>query len=316
MLMPRITQALVNEAASAIRNLGQVPTYSAMQKRLHCRKSALVPFMKAVFADPSQKRKAPSLITPTPEPVSQELPAKIPEPPAVPQADDNTPLRLTPKNNHKYNNMKQIVNRKDVERAIDDLTKTGKKATIASIHASVGGRGSLTTILKLKQEIDAERNLEKDKAKVLEVFHQLWPLALDEARQECTAEIEDMRSTIQALANENEAMEGSASVHEDAIRKVADQRDSLMLELSESNKQLTATRANADQYVQQLAAMQEKMEALREAHESETAKLQNDMEFERERNRGLEIKCARAEAELGVAKEKAEPPKRPAPGKM
>lgn len=307
--MPRITQALVNEAASAIRNLGQVPTYSAMQKHLHCRKADLVPFMKAVLADPSQKRKAPSPITPAPEPVSQELPAKIPEHPTVPQEKDNTLLRSTPGKNPKNDNMKQLVSRKDVERAIDELTKAGKKATIASIYASVGGRGSLTTILKLKNEIGADRNLEKDKAKVLEVFHQLWPLALDEARQECTAEIEDMRSTIQALANENEAMEGAASVHEDAIRKVADQRDSLMLELS-------ATRANADQYVQQLAATQEKMEALREAHESEGAKLQDDLKSERERNRELEIKCARAEAELGVAKEKVEPPKRPAPGKM
>jgi hypothetical protein len=44
----------------------------------------------------------------------------------------------------------------DVRQAMDSLRTTGKIATLVAIRAALGNRGSMSTLLKLKAQIDPE----------------------------------------------------------------------------------------------------------------------------------------------------------------
>lgn len=125
-------------------------------------------------------------------------------------------------------------------------------------------------------------------------------------RKEGDAEIEQLQNTLQALASENQAMDGASTATADTIRNIEAQRDELILEISESNKLLTEARAKVDQYSQRLSESQEKMESLREAHSRETAELREASLQVQERNREIEIKLAQAEAHLDESNKRAD----------
>jgi len=48
--------------------------------------------------------------------------------------------------------MKQVLTKQDVVKALAELSAKGKKATLAMLHAAVGNRGSMSTLVRIKGE--------------------------------------------------------------------------------------------------------------------------------------------------------------------
>jgi len=111
-----------------------------------------------------------------------------------------------------YHTMKQILTRDEVAKAITDLAgKTGKKPTLAAIHAALGGKGSMTTLIRLKNEVEAAAQSPVDSEDGLKTFREVWALAVQEGRQQQEAVVAEMRDNLQTVLIENERLEGVAS---------------------------------------------------------------------------------------------------------
>jgi hypothetical protein len=72
--------------------------------------------------------------------------------------------------------MKQIITNEEVSKAMADLATQGKKPTLSALHAALNNRGSMSTLVRLKAEIEAaaqpmcaRRNRRQTKHRPLEV---------------------------------------------------------------------------------------------------------------------------------------------------
>jgi hypothetical protein len=108
--------------------------------------------------------------------------------------------------------MKQILTREEVAKAMSDLAgKTGKKPTLAAIHAALGSKGSMTTLIRLKNEVEAEAQSPVDSEEGLKTFREVWALAVQEGRQQQESAVAEMKENLQTVLIENERLEGVAS---------------------------------------------------------------------------------------------------------
>ena len=110
--------------------------------------------------------------------------------------------------------MKQVLTQSDVAKAISDLLAQGKKPTMAAIHAAVGGNGSMSTLHRIKAEIDAMAQTQpaNDSPEAQQAFRTIWNLAVDQGRKQSEAIVAELRDNIRALAVENERQEGDATL--------------------------------------------------------------------------------------------------------
>jgi hypothetical protein len=76
--------------------------------------------------------------------------------------------------------MKQVLTRDEVARAIKDLESHGKKVTCTSLHAALGNRGSMSTLLRLKAEIEGTPAPIADSPAALKLFREVWVSAVAE----------------------------------------------------------------------------------------------------------------------------------------
>jgi hypothetical protein len=108
--------------------------------------------------------------------------------------------------------MKQILSREEVAKAISVLAgKTGKKPTLAAIHAALGSKGSMTTLIRLKNEVEVGAQTQVDSEEGLKTFREVWALAVQEGRQQQESVVVEMRENLQTVLIENERLEGAAS---------------------------------------------------------------------------------------------------------
>jgi hypothetical protein len=115
--------------------------------------------------------------------------------------------------------MKQVITREEVATAMSGLSaKNGKKATLAALHAALGGRGSMTTLIRLKNELETAAQGIVDSDEGLKAFREVWALALQEGRQQQEAVITELRDNLQTVLIENEKLEGVAA---SALERVA-----------------------------------------------------------------------------------------------
>ena len=103
--------------------------------------------------------------------------------------------------------MKAVLTKEEVGKAISHLVGQGKRPTLAALHAALDNRGSMTTLVRLKAEIDAATRSATDSPEALEVFRKVWALARDEERKEQDRQMAELRESIKALAAENERLE-------------------------------------------------------------------------------------------------------------
>ena len=83
-----------------------------------------------------------------------------------------------------HNTMKQLLTKEEVAKAIKDLEAQGKKVTCTSLHAALGNRGSMSTLLRLKAEIEGSPAPIADSPTGLKTFREVWTLAVTEGRQQ------------------------------------------------------------------------------------------------------------------------------------
>lgn len=107
------------------------------------------------------------------------------------------------------NRMKQVITQQDVAKAIKDLGGQGKKPTLAAIHAALNHRGSMSTLCRLKTEIEAAAQPVTDSPEAGKLFKDLWALAVDEGRKQQEAVIAELRDNLHSLATENERLDGT-----------------------------------------------------------------------------------------------------------
>ena len=191
--------------------------------------------------------------------------------------------------------MKQEVFRADVEQAIESLKKAGKNLTIKAIHAALGGRGSITTLVRLKGEIDAESAALRDSQEALRIFREFWKLAVQEGRSQKEAEVEEVRETIDAVTTEMQALEAAAAAARESLSEVSRQRDNLVEELTKLHDELAAARTASEQHSRKLGDVVER-----------TAKLETEAAELRRRLGVDDAELAKAKEEVASARASAD----------
>jgi chromosome segregation ATPase len=107
--------------------------------------------------------------------------------------------------------MKQVLDKELVKNAIEALKASGKKVTLVALHAALGNRGSMSTLVQLKAELESADQPDNDSEEGLKAFREVWALAREEGRRQQETVITDLQSDLKTLVLENERLEGAAT---------------------------------------------------------------------------------------------------------
>lgn len=198
--------------------------------------------------------------------------------------------------------MKPIITKEDVAEAISRLASQGKKPTLAALHAALENRGSMSTLVRLKAEVDAKAQQTNFPIEAQEAFRGIWALAREAGQKECGQTMADLQQTLQALANENERLCGAI----DAAQKRSSDAEQVRCKAEADLDQLRstterdlsrATTAVTDAALTATKALQELADA-RAAHAAEVAALQKDVAAAHQKSHEFELQLTRAQALL------------------
>jgi hypothetical protein len=198
--------------------------------------------------------------------------------------------------------MKQILAKEDVERAMADLSAKGRKTTLAALHAALDHRGSMSTLVRLKAEIEAAAQPVTDSPEGLKAFREVWALAVDEGRKQQDAVLVELRESVKALATENERLEGTALAAQNHAAEIEQAKSRAETELSRvkthvEGEMKQAKTALAEATTQAAGALQKLAEA-QAAHATQVAALQADLTAAVRKAHELELQLVRAVALL------------------
>jgi hypothetical protein len=190
--------------------------------------------------------------------------------------------------------MKQVLTQSDVAKAISDLVAQGKKPTMAAIHAAVGGKGSMSTLHRIKADIDAMAQTQPatDSPEAQQAFRTVWNLAVDQGRKQNEAIIAELRDNIRALAVENERQEGDATLWQNRAVELEKSQARAEADRQAAQSALCEASAQSARALQQLADAQAD-------HASQTSKLQANLDEALRKAHGLELELVRSQARLG-----------------
>jgi len=200
--------------------------------------------------------------------------------------------------------MKVIITKDDVAGAIQKLKASGKKTTLQAIHAALGNRGSISTLVKLKAEIEAGAVAVRDDEEGLKAFRDLWALAIDEGKKVKDAEIAELREALDAIADEAEKAQGETLAVRERLTAIEAQRDSLISDLAAANAAVTASRADGAEHSSKIADVLERVAKLQESHAHDRHRLELEIRTEHDRAHKLEIELAKLQAVSEAAKAK------------
>jgi chromosome segregation ATPase len=198
--------------------------------------------------------------------------------------------------------MKQLITKEEVGNAIAQLVGQGKKSTLVALHAALDNRGSMSTLVRLKGEFEAETQRLADSPEALEAFRKVWDLARAEGRKEQEQALAELRDNLQSLAAENERLEGTAAacqkraVDLDAAKSKAESE----MQLARVNAERELNRATStmrDAGIQAAKALQDLADA-RAAHATQVAALQADLTEAQHNAHEFELQLVRARALL------------------
>ena len=200
--------------------------------------------------------------------------------------------------------MKAIITKDDVAGAIEKLKASSKKTTLQAIHAALGNRGSISTLVKLKAEIEAGAVAVRDDEEGLKAFRDLWALAIEEGKKVKDAEISELREALDAIADEAEKAQGETLAARERLGSVEAQRDSLISDRAAANSALTSSRADGSTHSSKIAEVLERVAKLQEEHATAIAAAANELKAEHDRAHKLEIELAKLQAVSEAAKAK------------
>lgn len=201
--------------------------------------------------------------------------------------------------------MKQVITKEEVSKAIAQLKEQGKRPTLATIHALLNNRGSMSTLVRLKSELEASTIPATDSAEGLKSFREIWALAVAEGRGAQEQLIDELRGNVNSMAAENERLEGSLLAAEQQLHELnhakslieselRDYRASVQVQIDSSRAAATEATANASDALARLAERQAD-------HSKQLAALQSERDDAIRRAHEMEIKLVRALALLEAA---------------
>lgn len=198
--------------------------------------------------------------------------------------------------------MKQIISKEDVAKAIRDLAVQGKKPTLAMLHAALHNRGSMSTLVRLKAEIDAAAQPVTDSPEALKAFREIWALAVEEGRLQQEGVVVELRESIRTLAAENERLDGAATAAQSRVAELEQAVSHAEAELNrvrnEQEQALGRSQAALVQASAQAAEALQKLAEVQAARSAEIAALQRDLASAVSKAHELELKLVRAQALL------------------
>lgn len=202
--------------------------------------------------------------------------------------------------------MKQILTREEVAKAIQELVEKGKKPTLAAIHASLNGCGSMSTLVRLKAEIDAATKSGTDSPEAIKAFREIWSMAVDEGRKHQEVVLQELRESIQALAKENERLEGASIAALNHVAELEQAKSRIEAELRQvrekADGELTQSRSMLANATAQSAIALQKLSEAQASHAAEVKSLQSDLTSAVRKAHDIELQLVRATALLEVKK--------------
>jgi hypothetical protein len=198
--------------------------------------------------------------------------------------------------------MKQIITKEEVGKAIFDLASQSKKPTLAAVHAALNNRGSMSTLVRLKAEIEAAAQPVTDSPEGLKAFREVWALAVDEGRKQQEAVLVELRESVKALATENERLEGTALAAQNHAAEIEQAKLRAETELSRVKTHvegdLKQAKTALSEATTQAAGALQKLAETQAAHATQVAALQADLTAAVRKAHELELQLVRAVALL------------------
>jgi hypothetical protein len=187
--------------------------------------------------------------------------------------------------------MKQIISKTDLEKAVGDLKNQGKKPTLAAIHALLGHRGSMSTLVKLKAELDAAAQPSTASVDGLKAFREVWALAVEEGRKQQETVVDELRESLRALASENERLEGTVIASQNQATEAEESKKHAVGEMSQLQAAVAAASKQAATALLQLSEAQA-------AHAAKLELLQSALDTTGKKCHELEMQLVRKDALL------------------
>ena len=189
--------------------------------------------------------------------------------------------------------MKQVLSKEEVAQAIAELSAKGRKPTLTMLHAAVGNRGSLTTLVKLKAEIEAESRQVADPPAALDAFRKLWRSAVEEGQAQQEAVVAEARETIRVICAENERLDARGAAAETSVAQLKDAKLHAESELgrvrAEAAGELSRTQTSLAEALQRLTTAQT-------SHAAEVSRLRADLDAALLKAHNAELELARVQA--------------------
>ena len=171
-----------------------------------------------------------------------------------------------------------------VKKALDDLKADGKKTTNNILHAALGFRGSMTTVIHLRAELEADKLAPNDSAEGLKAFRDVWALAREEGGKVQESVIETLKINLEDLFRENEKLEGEKAALSNQAEDLRKAKGEIETELVNVRSQLARSQESSIQAGADTKAAFERLAMEQAAHQATQIKLteakQSAHEFE------------------------------------
>ena len=198
--------------------------------------------------------------------------------------------------------MKKVLSKEDVAQAIAELSAKGRKPTLAALHAALGHRGSMSTLVRLKSELEGAPQPAADSEDALKAFRQVWALANEEGRKQQEAVIAELRENLRVLATENERLDGIATAAEQRAAELEQSKLAAQTEFFQIRSQLEGELSRAQSALAQSSAQAakalENLAAAQTAHAAEVGALRRELAETIQKAHDQELRLARAEATM------------------
>ena len=192
------------------------------------------------------------------------------------------------------------MDKETVAKALEALKAQGKKSTLSSLHAALGNRGSLSTLIKLKAEVEGVAASPANSPTGLKVLEQLWTLATTEGRQQAEQSLAQAREELAALVNENERLDGLALAAEERAKELERTKVNLETELHELKhalaKEQQVLQADLLKATEQANQTIHKLAEERTAHAAELRTLRDELARQVRKAHEMELELVRIKA--------------------
>ena len=175
--------------------------------------------------------------------------------------------------------MKQVINKEMMKQAIADLKSKGQKVNANTIYAALGFRGSMSTIHRLKAEVDAdEQQPEKVSEEGLATFREVWALAREEGRKLMESVNSELKQDLLTMAQDNERLETEAITAAHRTDECQKAKSDVEVELATAKRQLANSQEALVQAAKDTQSALEKYAAEQTAHQTTQQELKKAIE--------------------------------------